>query len=114
VITEAAPSGDEQLRSRRRRYTALMVIHLVGLAVGGSLYESAWGLGLAILIITGPLQWVAVIIANDAPRRRRSPPRLFGPPTARAKLGPAFAAREQGQDDRHRSEEAHRHDHLWP
>jgi nucleotide-binding universal stress UspA family protein len=47
-----------------------MVIHLVGLAVGGALYESAWELGLAILIIIGPLQWVAVIIANDAPRRR--------------------------------------------
>ena len=52
-----------------------MVVHLVGLAVGGALYERAWGLGLAILIITGPLQWIAVIIANDAPRRSRRPGR---------------------------------------
>lgn len=74
VITDAGPSADDQLRSRRRRYTVLMAIHLVGLAVGGSLYDSAWGLGLAILIVTGPLQWVAVILANGAPRRRsRSP-----------------------------------------
>ena len=74
MITDAAPSADDHLRSRRRRYTVLMVIHLVGLAVGGSLYNSAWDLGLAILIVTGPLQWVAVILANGAPRRRpRSP-----------------------------------------
>lgn len=75
VITDVAPSGDDQLRSRRRRYTALMGVHIVGLAGGGALYERAWGLGLAILIITGPLQWIAVIIANDAPRRSRRPGR---------------------------------------
>jgi uncharacterized membrane protein YhiD involved in acid resistance len=47
-----------------------MTIHLVGLAVGGALYQEAWGLGLAILIVTGPLQWVAVVLANDSRRRR--------------------------------------------
>lgn len=41
VITDAAPSADDQLRTRRRRYTVLMAIHLVGLAVGGALHERA-------------------------------------------------------------------------
>jgi len=91
VITDAAPSADQELRTRQRRYAALMAIHLVGLAVGGALYERAWGLGLAILIITGPLPWVAVILANGAPRRwrRRRPlrPRLSrGAPSHRVIL----------------------------
>ncbi len=77
-ITDVPPSADDQLRSRRRRYTVLMVVHIVGLAVGGSLYSSAWGLGLAILIVTGPLQWVAVIIANDRPRLARRAGRRHG------------------------------------
>jgi hypothetical protein len=41
VVTDAAPSADQQLRMRQRRYVALMAIHLVGLAVGGVLYERA-------------------------------------------------------------------------
>jgi len=70
VITNAQPSADERLRRRRRVYTAIMTVHLVGFAVGASLYERAWLAGLIILIVTGPLQWVAVVLANAAPRRR--------------------------------------------
>jgi hypothetical protein len=75
-ITDAQPSADEQLRHRRRVYTVIMTIHLVGFAVGASLYETAWLAGLIIIIVTGPLQWVAVLIANAAPRhhRTRTPP----------------------------------------
>jgi hypothetical protein len=106
VITDAAWSADEQLRSRRRRYTILMVVHIVGLAVGGSLYERAWGLGLAIIVITGPLQWVAVIIANGAPRRPGpgpiSGPRADAPasgsPSDR-RPGPADRSGPPGRDD---------------
>ncbi|HZZ46181.1 MAG TPA: DUF3099 domain-containing protein [Pseudonocardia sp.] len=70
VITDAQPSVDDELRHRRRVYTVVMAIHLVGFAVGGALYEKAWLTGLIIIIVTGPLQWVAVILANAAPRRR--------------------------------------------
>lgn len=70
LVTDAAPSPDDELRARKRRYVVLMTIHLLGLAVGGALYQEAWGLGLAILIVTGPLQWVAVVLANDSRGRR--------------------------------------------
>jgi hypothetical protein len=69
VITDAQPSADDQLRRRKRVYTVVMAIHLVGFAVGGALYEKAWLTGLIIIIVTGPLQWVAVLLANAAPRR---------------------------------------------
>jgi hypothetical protein len=42
-----------------------MIIHIVGFGVGGSLYQAAWGVGLALLILTIPLPWIAVILAND-------------------------------------------------
>ena len=112
MITDAAPSADEQLRSRRRNYTLLMAIHLVGLAVGGALYEQAWGLGLAILIITGPLPWVAVILANAAPRRRLRSNRTGGghppasPPSIRPGQVSGYSARSgieaAGTEDTHR------------
>ncbi|WP_051580970.1 DUF3099 domain-containing protein [Pseudonocardia acaciae] len=70
-ITDARPSADAELRRRRRIYSVIMGIHLVGFAVGGALYYTAWWAGLIIIIVTGPLQWIAVILANAAPRRRR-------------------------------------------
>lgn len=70
-ITDAEPSADDQLRHRRRVYSVIMVIHIVGFAVGGALYARAWWVGLIIIIVTGPLQWIAVLLANAAPRRRR-------------------------------------------
>ncbi|GAA5167452.1 hypothetical protein GCM10023321_60200 [Pseudonocardia eucalypti] len=81
LITDAAPPADDELRHRRRVYTVIMTIHLLGLAVGGSLYHRAWLLGLIILIITGPLQWVAVVLANGRRRvRRRDGPGSGGSP----------------------------------
>lgn len=71
-VTDARPSADDELRHRRRVYSVIMGIHLVGFAVGGALYFTAWWAGLIIIIVTGPLQWIAVILANAAPRRRRA------------------------------------------
>ena len=78
TITDAQPSADDQLRHRRRVYTVIMAIHIIGFAVGGALYARAWWTGLVIIIVTGPLQWIAVLLANAAPRHRhtrtRTPP----------------------------------------
>jgi len=103
VISDAQPSADEQLRHRRRAYTVIMAIHIVGFAVGASLYELAWWAGLVILIVTGPLQWIAVVIANAAPRScsrdrrhhrrdaRRARARLAGRRGGRKHVPPARA-----------------------
>jgi hypothetical protein len=78
LVTDARPSADDELRRRRRVYTVIMTIHLVGFAVGGALYFTAWWAGLIIIIVTGPLQWIAVIVANAAPRHRRRRARESG------------------------------------
>lgn len=62
-------SPTEERRHRERVYATLMAIHLVGLTVGAVLYFQAFWLGLAILIVTGPLPWVAVVLANERTRR---------------------------------------------
>jgi hypothetical protein len=48
-----------------------MVVHIVGFALSGVLYYTAWWLGLVVLIVTTPLPWIAVVIANDRGRRGR-------------------------------------------
>lgn len=71
LITDAAPSLEDEQRGRRRRYTILMAIHLVGFALSGVLYYQAWWLGLVLIILTTPLPWVAVVLANSPSRRAR-------------------------------------------
>lgn len=66
VITDAASSIKDELRSRERRYAILMAVHIVGFALAGALYFLVgWRLGLALLVATGLLPWIAVIAAND-------------------------------------------------
>jgi fatty acid desaturase len=71
VITDAPESPADEQRRRQRTYTAIMVVHIVGFALSGVLYYTAWWLGLVVLIVTTPLPWIAVVIANDRGRRRR-------------------------------------------
>src|SRR5882672_1887842 len=51
-----------------------MAIHIVGFGVGGSLYQVARTTGLVLIVATAALPWVAVIVANSLPRRRRPRP----------------------------------------
>jgi len=74
TITDARPSAEDDLRHRRRVYTVIMTVHILGFAVGGALYSRAWLAGLIIIIVTGPLQWIAVLLANAAPKIRHRPP----------------------------------------
>jgi len=92
LITDAAPSFSTEQHQRRRRYMILMTLHLLGFALAGVLYYYAWWLGLVLLVITTPLPWVAVVLANSPSRPSRqcralrgllSPPRNPAPPTPR-------------------------------
>ncbi|MBH0775123.1 DUF3099 domain-containing protein [Nocardia bovistercoris] len=76
LITEAAPSLEEQHRSRVRRYTFIMAFRLPCLVLAAVAY-SVWGSALVALLIIGasiPLPWIAVLIANDRPPRRKDEP----------------------------------------
>ncbi|MFC4126758.1 DUF3099 domain-containing protein [Nocardia rhizosphaerae] len=76
LITEAAPSLDEQHRARVRRYTIIMAFRipcLVLAAIAYSMFENPL-LSILIIVASVPLPWIAVLIANDRPPRTKDEP----------------------------------------
>jgi len=71
VITEAEPSYDDQLKRRRIRYMIMMGMRVPFLIVACLLYQTPW-LALLVIAISVPLPWMAVLIANDRPARKRT------------------------------------------
>jgi hypothetical protein len=70
LITNAAPSEEDQLSARKRRYALLMGGRLALFLLAAMTYPvSAW-LAVGLLALSLPLPWMAVLIANDAPPRR--------------------------------------------
>ncbi|MFD6162973.1 DUF3099 domain-containing protein [Nocardia sp. NPDC060256] len=76
LITEAQPSLEDQHRSRVRRYTIIMAFRIPCLVLAAIAYSTFNSALLAILIIAVsiPLPWIAVLIANDRPPRRKDEP----------------------------------------
>ncbi|HXV92769.1 MAG TPA: DUF3099 domain-containing protein, partial [Pseudonocardia sp.] len=74
LITDAAPSFDEEQGHRRRVYLALMIVHLVGFGLSYPLYLWQPWAGALMVLLTGGLPWVAVVLANG-PRRSAGSPR---------------------------------------
>lgn len=83
VITAAAPSYDDQLRSRRNRYALMMGLRVPCLVLAALLYQTPW-LAVTIAALSIPLPWMAVLIANDRPalKRRRMAPVTVNPERA--------------------------------
>jgi hypothetical protein len=69
VITEAEVPYDEQLRSRRKRYMIMMSMRVPFLIAATLLYQTPW-LAIVLIVISIPLPWAAVLIANDRPARK--------------------------------------------
>lgn len=69
LITSAAPSYQDQLAARRRRYATMMSLRIpcIVLAV---LFAKIWWLALVFILLSVPLPWMAVLIANDRPPRK--------------------------------------------
>jgi hypothetical protein len=74
IITDAAPSFDEQQARRRRIYSILMIVHVVGFALSYPLYLWQPWVGVLAIALTGVLPWVAVLLANDPHRRAARKP----------------------------------------
>lgn len=68
IITAAELPYDEQLRARRRRYVITMGTRVPLLIVATLLYQHLW-VAIPLLLISIPLPWVAVLLANDRPAR---------------------------------------------
>jgi len=90
LITAAAPSYDEQHRQRVRKYLTLMAFRVPALILAAVAYGT-WHNGLvslAIIAVSLPLPWIAVLIANDRPPRRAEEPRRFDDAHRRTQLFP--------------------------
>lgn len=64
VITDAAQSYEEELATRRRRYSIMMGLRVPCLVLAAVFYQTPW-LAASLIILSIPLPWMAVIIAND-------------------------------------------------
>lgn len=93
LITEAAPSLDEQHRARVRRYMIIMGFRIPCLLLAALTYTIFENPLISILIIAAsvPLPWIAVLVANDRPPRTKDEP-----------------SRWDGQGDRAALESGHR------
>jgi len=79
LITGAAPSFEVQHRERVRKYLTLMFWRIPALILAAVAY-GIWENGLvslAIILVSVPLPWMAVLIANDRPPRRAEEPRRY-------------------------------------
>lgn len=70
LITEAAPSYDDEYAARKRKYLTMMLLRLPCLVLAGIFHET-WWLALGIVLLSIPLPWIAVLIANDRPPRKK-------------------------------------------
>ncbi|MDQ2722935.1 MAG: DUF3099 domain-containing protein [Actinomycetota bacterium] len=73
LITAAQRSYDEQHHDRVRKYTILMAFRIPALVIAAIVYsatQSPW-VPLGIIVLSIPLPWMAVLIANDSPARKR-------------------------------------------
>lgn len=73
LITDAPESYEEQHRARVRKYLQMMAFRVPALLFAALAYSVTGSGLLALAIIAGsiPLPWVAVLIANDRPPRKR-------------------------------------------
>ena len=73
LITDAQEALDEQHRARVRRYLSLMAFRVPALVIAGIVFSitgNGW-IALGIVVLSIPLPWVAVLMANDRPPRKR-------------------------------------------
>ncbi len=79
LITTAAESIEDQHRARVRRYLTIMSFRIPCLFGAGIAYSSFDSPLAAIIILAAsiPLPWMAVLIANDRPPRKRDEPSLY-------------------------------------
>lgn len=79
LITEAAPSADDQHAARKRRYMITMGMRIPCLVLAAVFYNTMW-LAVLFIAISIPLPWIAVLMANDRPARRSEHVHHYRPP----------------------------------
>jgi hypothetical protein len=86
LITEAAPSFEEQHAARKRKYITMMMLRFPCILLA-LIFSHTWWLALGFLVLSIPLPWAAVLIANDRPPKKAERVSRYrhrqGEPTAR-------------------------------
>ena len=70
LITEAAPSMAEQHAARKKRYAITMAVRGVCIVLAAVFYHIIW-LMLLFAVLGTVLPWIAVVMANDGPPKKR-------------------------------------------
>ena len=75
LITDAELSYEEALAVRKHRYKIMMGMRIPLMILAAVCYQIPW-LAVALLVLSIPLPWVAVLIANDRlPKKIEDPNR---------------------------------------
>jgi len=85
LITEAAPSADDQHAARKRRYIIMMLMRIPCLLLA-AVFINTWWLAVLFVAISIPLPWIAVLMANDRPARRSERVHFFRRPRVMPEL----------------------------
>ena len=79
LITEAAPSLAEQHAARKRRYVITMAVRGVSLVLAAVFYQTLW-LAIIFAVLGTVLPWIAVVMANDRPPKKKLDANRYSPP----------------------------------
>lgn len=78
LITDAPMSYEQELAARKHRYKIMMGMRVPLMILAAVFYTIPW-VAVTLLIISIPLPWMAVLIANDRlPRKRENTNRYRG------------------------------------
>ena len=76
LITEAEPSLAQQHAFRKKRYAITMGIRAVFIVLAAAFYQVVW-LMLIFAVLGTILPWIAVVMANDGPPKKRVDPNRY-------------------------------------
>lgn len=78
LITDAALSYEEELAIRKHRYKIMMGMRIPLMVLAAFFYQIPW-LAVGLLVLSIPLPWIAVLVANDRlPRKSEKVNRYRG------------------------------------
>jgi hypothetical protein len=90
LITEAQRSLSEQHAARKKRYALTMAFRAVCLVLAAVFYHVVW-LMLIFAVLGTVLPWIAVVMANDGPPKKRVDPHRYTHRPDRELEGPRSA-----------------------
>jgi hypothetical protein len=89
LITDAQPSLADQHAARKRRYVLTMAVRGISLVLAAVFYQTVW-LMIIFAALGTVLPWIAVVMANDRPPKKKTDPNRYKvPPPDRTLEDPA-------------------------